>query len=826
MDTPIKFTLAQREKALEDWLLDCRAAMAKKFPKIDFDSEHWAIRTRYQTEQPDWHFTQPFADFEDRDISFQKTLRCLVAEKFLDGRPKELDSHFRAYRALKGTNAKSIFELSATHCKEIEAHFVSKVQHDPKSANRYRTTLVRLQSELEFISSKGVIGRLGYVVSKDVLKNLTVISERERNQSKTANAELIDRKIEALNDAIAALLDNDARLDAADRVGLSVLIILMCAPSRINEVLCMAIDDHVTLDDYAHKEPGTSSKIQSAHQMLLVTMKGSKGATWTAKPALLFMVDLFHFAMKTIQQYGERSRMLVQWYQENPASLYLPPALEHLRGKNLSRRDVASILFLDDSERISQASSGDTNRIFKQLAGAVFKAANQNSQTKIGGKPTQKNIDYAPWSAVETLLLQNVHNALITCRKATTANHFQGDLAKMLVLFDLKITPYLPTSFSYGRLRLALRPSSKRKYWGDKGVRPSLFEKLGITMPVGGQIQTAEIDSHDPRRWLTTMALRHGEKLSDVLVNLWANRFSLEQLRAYDLRLPEELAIVSKMPLSTELADLSAGLEQASKLEVEFGLKTAIVTVHNAGISVTNMDLVMQATENRPVAKTSSGIFILYPSRWGVCVHRHYAVPCTNYNSCILCDNNGVIKGHDPTNDALRKRDKELFTSIVRQLETLATTHNRKIADDQDALAAHMIALVRQGLNHDAMQAFAKHLIDDFHELKHRIIDKLLASRLEEAFVTTGYVKRLDDPTVESGAFIKYHNPTVHASPKLEMAIDDQDGGRDQIKLDNEKFIHRYPVFSLNVVPTADQKRIAAEAAAAEAGDDEEEDEE
>lgn len=812
MSTSINFTLVQRKKALEDWLLECKAAFTKKFPKINFESKHWPIQTIYQTKQPDWNFTKPFADFANVDESFQKVLRCLVAERILEGKSKGLNEHFFAYRLLKGCGAKNIFELTVAHCKEIEARFISEVQRGSKSADNLRSNLVRLHSNLEQISSKGVIARLGYVVSKDVLKTLTVISERKKKHEKATRAKLVDRKIEALNDAILALLNNDPRLGVADRIAICTLIILMCAPSRINEVLCMSIDDHVTLDDYAYKESGTLNSVHSAHQLLLITMKGSKGASWSAKPALLFMIDLFHFAMKTIQLHGQRSRELIQWYQKNPTSLYLLPTLEHLRGKDLSRKDVATIMYFEELERTSSRSAGATDKVFKQLGAVVFRAVNPNPQTRSGGKQTRKIIDFAPWSAVETLLLKNVHEELATCRKTTKENHFQGDLRKMLFLLDLEKTPYLPGSFKYKILQNRLRPSTKRIYGQKKRAAHSLFEKLGITMPVDGQMQTAEIASHDPRRWLTTMALLHGEQLSDVLVNLWANRFSLEQLKAYDLRLPEEVATISQMPQSAELADLSAGLEQASKLEDEYGLKTAIVTVHTAGISVTSMNQVMQATEDRPIAKTSSGVFIIYPSRYGVCVHPHYAVPCTNYSSCIPCDQNGVIKGHLPTNETLRKRDKELFTSIVRQLETLAITHNRKIADDQDALAAHMIALVRQGLNHEAMQEFAKHLIDDFHELKHRIVDKLLVSRLEEAFVTSGYVQRLDDPNVTSGAFIKYHNPAVHASPKLEMAIDDQDGGRNQIKRDNEKFTQRYPAFNLNVLPTNEQRRIAAEA--------------
>jgi len=79
----------------------------------------------------------------------------------------------------------------------------------------------------------------------------------------------------------------------------------MCAPSRINEVLCCSIDDHVTIEDYAKQTSlDETDQLYQAHQMLLIMMKGSKGSSWSAKPALNFMIDAFKYSMEVIKLHG------------------------------------------------------------------------------------------------------------------------------------------------------------------------------------------------------------------------------------------------------------------------------------------------------------------------------------------------------------------------------------------------------------------------------------------------------------------------------------------------------------------------------------------
>ncbi|MFZ3017313.1 MAG: hypothetical protein WA056_02505 [Gallionella sp.] len=775
--------------------------MGLKFPLIDFESDHWPIKTLHNTSQVDWHFTVHLADFESKDHSFRDVMRCLIAEMILKGKPKNLLQPINAFRMLKITDAHSVFNITLNNLRTVENACLNQARVRSESAPQLSGNLSNLQKHIDLLRDKEVIPPISYRLSHQVKAELSKLSQYRKDKSKADRAATLDLKIEAFNDALNALVENDPRLSAADRVAIAALTRSMCAPSRINEILCSSIDDHVVVEDYAERlECKETDEISSAHQMLLITMKGSKGAQWGAKPALNFMIDSFNYATEIIKQHGQRSRMLVEWYQQHPNTLYLPPELERLRGKNLSAKDLANIVHLTDT---IQSSSGFSvaHRYFKKLQHKRSKGPNPDKNVQCGRGQPQKSIWFLPFEDVEQFLLEKVRKAMHVCRKVTRHNHYNGDLSKMLFLTDQAETPYLPGAANSQYIDLRLKG---RKTSSGRKITLSLFEKLGITMPVNGKVQVAKIDTHDPRRWLTTMALRHGEKLSDVLINKWANRLNLAQLKAYDMRPSEELATSSSMPEPVELKDITRGINQARKLEEEFGLKSEIVTVHDAGISVASMDKVLRAVEDRPIARTSEQIIICYPSRYGVCFQQHHETPCRNYDSCLPCDNNIVVKGHLPTNDEVRRRNEFLHKSIVRQIDRLAREHNRDIADDPHSLAHHMITLVEKGLNRDQM---ADYLIDEFHEIKHLIKDKLLAKRLEEAFVARGFVKRLENDGVPSGALMKYHNPTYHASPGLEKALDSH-GGREQIARDEQALIERHPQFSPKTLGLKDERHL------------------
>jgi hypothetical protein len=59
------------------------------------------------------------------------------------------------------------------------------------------------------------------------------------------------------------------------------------------------------------------------------------------------MLLMFNECFDRLEQMGSRSRMLLQHYENHPNQLYLPPELEHLRGKPLSTLDIGRVMLLD-----------------------------------------------------------------------------------------------------------------------------------------------------------------------------------------------------------------------------------------------------------------------------------------------------------------------------------------------------------------------------------------------------------------------------------------------------------------------------------------------
>ncbi|MBP6132705.1 hypothetical protein [Thauera sp.] len=821
MDTPDNIEVVRRRNALNAWCHDQKRRMALRFPLIEFEANHWPIMKLYNSDQRDFYFDEPFADFDGKDISYRDAIRCLVAEMMIAGRPRVFEPYIAAYRLLSRKAENSLFELTLKTLRQIEADVLIDARQHAASAKRYKSLLTSLEVHLlPQLAARGVISRLNFIVSADVKAELQQATLSHARQRSAKQGEELDRKLEAFNEAFNALianpLDHDGRplLSAMDREALCAVVILMCAPSRINEPLCMSIDDYITIDDYAVAKIGSYDAQHDIHKLLL--MKGSKGAQWSAKPVLQFMIDALDYCFEIIREQGKRSRMLVEWYQQNPTTLYLPPELEHLRGRAINRKQLAQICYLTPNPPI-KAGVTITCKFFNNHKDRIFKVLKPDTRSVRRRRDREPEVEFIAWADIEKSLVTHVHAAMETCRMVTGRSRYRGDLSKMLFLFDYHAhgLPFLPQAVTYRTIKRRLKQTKSEGRDKSRPLPSTLFQKLNITMPVNGKIEFAEIDTHDPRRWLTTQALIHGENLSNVLINKWANRLSLASLKHYDKRFPEFKAAQAAMPETlelTELADLSNGLTAVEKLEGQFGLSTAIVTAHDAGIAMSSMNAVTTAIENRPVAKSSRGIIIIYPQRFGVCFHQHHEKPCRNYSnglsaSCVTCNEAASVKGHIPTNDETRTIADQLFGSILRHLENLAITHNRAIADDPAALGEHMLTLVEKGLDRVMMVQLATHLIDNFHQFDQLIKDRLLANRLHQAFVAREVVKRLDDPSVTSGALIKYHNPTQHAEPLLEIALNAH-GGREKVERDEKALIALYPQFAPKALGLTDQRHL------------------
>ena len=154
MNKLLNFDLIQRQDALNCWVADCALRMDLRFPKINFEANHWPIKELYQTPQRDWYFTQSFNAFAAKDHSYRAVLRCLIAEMVIAGSPKSLTVPIDAFRTLSTAAVHSIFDITIQDIRKIEKDCLLLARANPRSANRIQSSLATLTGLIVQLAEK------------------------------------------------------------------------------------------------------------------------------------------------------------------------------------------------------------------------------------------------------------------------------------------------------------------------------------------------------------------------------------------------------------------------------------------------------------------------------------------------------------------------------------------------------------------------------------------------------------------------------------------------------------------------------------------------
>lgn len=801
----IDLALTRRGDALRLLAERCRLDIERRWPKIDFEADLWPLKTEYKTQMVDVRFEFAIKAFEGKDEAYVLALRCLTALMALRGRVKGWAPAHWSWRLL-ATRADPLASIRSGDLRHLETAMLAVAT--PLTAGTSLQRLKRLGRLLDELATTGAVEHLRWSPSPQARTQLRQLELSRKKVFKSEKIEILDRQIEALSEATSAVLKGDARLNPIDRSAIALANIMMCAPSRINEPLCLQVNDRFNLEQFAQRsEDRRTDHLHSTHQLLL--MKGSKGAQWSPKPVLNFMIGLADRCWQLLLEHGKRSRMLVTWYEQHPERLYLPAELEYLRGVPVTIQSLWQVTTFESQLPPAQRERDVRSRQIWSyiLTGAgdghsieISMVDNPRKARSDGKRNGQHKLAAIPWRFVERYLLKRVHERMKSMRRITQDIYYEGKLSEMLALVDpVGKTAYLPQAWTSSALRQRLKSTPSKQ---DHG--PSVFTKLGLKMRHGGKEVDCFIEPHDTRRWLTTQALVARERLSDVLINKWANRLSIGQLAAYDLRTDAQKAEQAATPLPNELVDLSNGIQELEQLESKYGLSTEIVVAHDQGVAITSMEAVCRATGERPVARTGNQIIILYPNRFGVCLFQHHELPCRSY-VCVGCNEQLVVKGHLPSNEEWRSEANLTFRGVINQLQALVTARNRGVADEPDMLDAHLLALVKEGLDPKSM---ADDLIDRFHEVKDLIRDAHFRNELEQAFVARGVVDRLDNPEVKSGALIKYHNLKRHGSPGYERAVEAVFKSRKEMDRQSKIFYQQHPELAPQDLDLRDERHL------------------
>ena len=767
----IDLELEKGKIALNDWVKKCEKKILTRHPLINFHSDEWQIGiTSYgdpltkktTSTSPNCNrigFKSSIKKFKNKDESFILCLRCLAC-LFLEKNNHYFNSYSIAFDFLSRLPINNIYELKETHIRTIETDILEICKLHPNKVESHTRHLRLLESFIiPHLSAVGVAPHVFYSQDPALKYEFKVILNKYQNikTNRRKNSDDRNARIAATSDAIRASFSNDKRLSNFDHLVCCALVVLFTAPSRINEPLFMNIDDVISIDSYRERGKGEMASLYVAQNHLFIAMKGSKGSDWGPKPALNFMHELLLLAVERIKELGKRSRFLLNYYENNPNILYLPPELQYLRNKDFwGYEDITRIVRLDGITEYKNLTT--PHALIIKLISSEPKGI---KKIILHGQESS----LIPRAFVEQYLLSLVKEAIKKCRIEDRQIYY-GKLSKRLFLCDVAPNQlqFLPNALRYSTLsrRLTVRNGPKSVTTG------SIFTKLNLKVPSGNEIIDAYITTHEVRHFLTDSAAKFGENLSDTLINQWARRLDIKQLEHYIQDSPHLDANRSRMPIVKEFIEISEAIERTNMINDDWNIATKLIKVSDTAVLATQIDAVVNAIEERPIARVSNKIILLYPSEFGICLHQHHESPCQNYGiECLGCYDNITVKGHIPTNDAVREESKKLQRSVLRQLEKLVIEYNRGIADNQSCFAEHIVKLVKGTLN---VEALTDSLIDEFEEIKDLIKDKNLRRRVEQAFVAKKTVEFLDDTKTLIGGVIRYHNPDRNGNQGIDKA--------------------------------------------------------
>jgi hypothetical protein len=365
-------------------------------------------------------------------------------------------------------------------------------------------------------------------------------TSRESRASKMPSEELIDAVI-AMSEIVREKGDN------ADILRAAIVVLLMCAPWRINELLNL-------LETCERTDTVTDALTGDKHDAFGIAYCGSKGAPDSIKWIPTAMVEVAKRALVDIRRITQSARDAALFMENNPGRAYLAePWRLADPGTLMTTTQVANALGMGSSAASTYWLKSQKAPIFKQ-AGKMwcrlgdFEAAVLRLQPKLPADQTQTLSEY--------LLLVPDHYF-----------HEQRAPIPALVTFvtDAQIHGFLSTT----------------------GHHKSVFERLDILDENG---KPYVVTSHAFRHYLNTIA-QDGE-LGQLDIARWSGRKSIAQNAAYDHTDGRQVAKRMREAQNTMSGPMADTIKRLPVDRAEF-LTSRIKTAHmtDIGACVQNFSL-------------------------------------------------------------------------------------------------------------------------------------------------------------------------------------------------------------------------------------------
>lgn len=389
-----------------------------------------------------------------------------------------------------------------------------------------------------------------------------------------------------------------AAVDPADVIVSSLAAILCSAPDRVHEVLLLKADCEIK-----EKKPDGSLAYG-------LRWEPGKGAPPMIKWITSTMASVVQEALHKVREATKEARKISRWYEDHPASMYLPEHLEHLRHKAfLTTQEAGEVIFLERGGAV--LSFCKTHEIAYEVVNKKAQIDFRSLEAAIVGMlpenfPVMEPIGGLKFSEALCVIWKNEFHAT------------RGTLRCMIERID---DGHVSTGLGNG----------------SKHGKASIFENLGFYEEDGSFIA---IRSHQFRHYLDTLATRGG--LNEFEIAKWSGRADIRQNSAYNH--------VSDRDTIQQIKELTSDKEKS------FG------------------ELVTQARVSLIPRKEFAAMTIgaAHTTDLGFCVHDFAMSPCPIHGDCDTCNEQVCIKGDDvgERNARLRFAETELLLKAAEDAES------------------------------------------------------------------------------------------------------------------------------------------------------------
>lgn len=370
-----------------------------------------------------------------------------------------------------------------------------------------------------------------------------------------------------------------------DRIVTSFVSLAMFAPSRASEILSLPVD--CVTEAEGDDGPTMGIRWKPAKGGSPVT----KFATSEASEEMALEVIGF------LKGLGAPARKAAEWYAQNPAKLYLPEELEHLRDQPITMWEASQIL----GRKTLLAHKSDAGLALQSLPDITTDNARLNNGAKWARLYSFDSLEaYVLGKLPEMFPVQDSHTGL----KWHEALFL---LPEHVLRPNTDTHWYVPTTLTINQInnQLGANPTGRSVF--------SRNQKLDANgLPI-------RITTHQFRHLLNTLA--QSKHLSEALIAFWSGRKKLGQNEWYD-HLPQEAFIEAYISLG----------EASVQLPVHGPLVEKATAV--SAINSISYDAAMKLE-----------LGAIHITRFGLCRHDYSLTPCPHDKDCPNCGEHAFVKG-------------------------------------------------------------------------------------------------------------------------------------------------------------------------------------